>query len=287
MGFGAKKKVAEIANQETIETVAADALRKLRASSVQLAVRCTFTAPVMMKRWEEKAFAQMLGKQTGHDVPKQNKDLTQEYEASWYRNANGELAIPARIVKAALVRGAIAINDKSFVTGADVKRQVRVMGFTIPIFSKTGKPYTSARKDMTMDVRVVQNASGPDIRARSVIPAGSYMELAIRFSPTFGVDRIVASLESAGQLCGLCEMRPEKGGELGTWDIEALKSDAKNIERIAQLCGVPEEELKVPQRMLHALSEIPENKRTQSQKKALALAKHIGDQHAEANGAGA
>lgn len=275
MAFSKKKKIESVVqvDQDNVAMLATEALAKMRSVRVQLLVKLVFNSPLLMKRWEVKALSQMLGSMTGHKELRVYKDLTADYEASWYRNADGKLALPCRIIKAAIVRGAVAL-DNSLVTGADIKRQVRVLGYTSPIHVN-GK--------MEMDIRVVKNKGTPDVRARSIIPAGSWVEVVLQFPPTFGPDRVMAALDSAGNSAGLCEMRPEKGGELGTFDVSGMRSDTKEINRVLKECSVPEEELKIPAHMLRALGSIPNDKLTDKAKKAKAVIEHINEQH-RANG---
>ncbi len=271
MAFGRKKKLTDsvIVDQGNVAMRATEALAKARSVRVQLLVRLTFTAPVMMNRWEAKSLAQMLGKMTGHQEVRNFKDLTKDYEGSWYRNEKGTLVLPCRVIKAAIIEGAIGTNG--IATKAGLKRELRVAGLTTPIHLNGEK---------TMDVRIVKNQSGPDVRSRAQIPAGSYVDVVLQFPPSLGADAVVAALEAAGNMIGLCEMRPQKGGELGTFEVSMFRSDAKEIAKVLKECSIPEEPLKVPAHMLRALSAIPEQKLTDNQRKVKAVVDHVNGQQA-------
>jgi hypothetical protein len=131
---------------------------------------------------------------------------------------------------------------------------------------------------MWMDIRAVKNKGGSDFRSRAMIPEGSTIELVVTFGASFGVDRITAALDAAGSLAGHCELRPERGGELGTFSFAPLGSDTKTVERIIKACSVPEEPLRIPPHMLRALDAIPHEKQTQGQRKIAALGEHLDSQ---------
>ena len=273
MAFGRKKSTSTgvSINQDNVATLAADALKKVRASRVQLVVRFTFTAPFLMSRWTTKALTQMLGNMTGHEMPKGSKNLREEYENSWYRNQDGKLAIPCRIVKACIIEGAISTGGLT--SKAELKRELRVMGHTAPIHVVGG--------EQTMDVRLVRNSNGsPDVRARATIPAGSWFECVLQFPPTLTPDKVVAAVEGGGSTIGLCEWRPQRGGELGTFDIEITKSDATSVAKVVKACSVPEESFNIPEYLMQPFMALAASeKATKSVGKAKALIDHVNGQN--------
>ena len=42
---------------------------------------------------------------TGAKLPRTQKDLTADFEASWYRNTKGQVILPCRMLKACIVKG--------------------------------------------------------------------------------------------------------------------------------------------------------------------------------------
>src|ERR1700687_1145342 len=121
MAFG-KKKAPERpkVDQSNAALLASEALSEKRAHRIHLGVRLTLTAPMLMHRWSSKAIIQMVGKMTGMPMPREPKDLTKEYEASWYRNVDGDLVVPCPLIKACIVNGYIATGG--VVSRADLNR---------------------------------------------------------------------------------------------------------------------------------------------------------------------
>jgi len=283
MAFGKKKNTSAVnVDQSNAALLATQALATMRSTRILLAVRLVLD-DVLMNRWTNKAIEMMLGKMVGLEMPRPPKDLTKEFEASWYRNAKGEPALPCRLIKATIVEGAISTGK--VVSKAELKRELRVRGFTAPIYGANGKKLTQA--DLTMDVRPARNASGgPDLRSRAIVPAGSYIDVVLDFPPTLTPDKVMAALDGAASTIGLCDWRPEKGGEFGTFtiDTDRVSSDPKTVTRIIQDCLVPEEKFVIPDTLLRAFRAIPAERLAGASdplKKAMAVAEGIDQQHAQ------
>lgn len=268
MGFGKKAAEAPVNySQANVSELAAEALRKMRSTRVRLPLRVTLATPLLMQRWTSKAVRKMLGNMVGMPQPKEDKDLTKDFDESWYRNELGEPVMPCRIVKACIIEGAISTGK--VVTKADLKRGLRVLGYTAPL--KGG--------DKKMDVKIVRNATGgPDVRSRAMFPVGTTFDVVLEFGAPLTPDRVIAAVEAGGATIGLCEWRPEKGGDLGTFDIEPLPSDEKTIQRILKACSSPEDEFVLPPEMLRAFNAIPEEQLKDSGRKVKALIEHQATQ---------
>jgi hypothetical protein len=270
MGFQKKKAEAMNYSQADVSELASEALRKMRATRVRLPLRFTLETPLLMQRWTTKAVRQMLGNMVGQKQPKTDKDLTKDFEESWYRNEKGVAALPCRIIKACIIEGAISTNG--VVTKADLKRSLRVLGYTSPLHDA----------EQEMDVRIVRNATGgPDVRSRARFGAGAYFDAVLEFGMPLSPDKVISAVEAAGQTIGLCEWRPEKGGELGTFRVDVLKGDAATINRILKECSIPEEEFVIPPEMLRAFNTIPTEELKDGARKVRALGNH---QQAQKNG---
>ena len=262
----AKKNATTTTNvtQSSISTLAAQALRKRDAQLLRLPVRLIGETPILMHRWSQKALLMMLGKMVGIDMPKVAKDLTNDYEQSWYRNVNGVLALPCRIIKASIVEGAIATGK--VVSKAELKRSLRVLGYTTPITIPKGK-------EMYPDVSIVRTSGmskAPDVRARAVIPAGWTADIVLQFPKTLSVDKVISALVGAGNAVGLCDFRMEKGGDFGAFDIEVLESQA-DIKRILKACAVPEEQPDIPPEYMRAFNAHTEDEQKEIEKKVPAM----------------
>jgi hypothetical protein len=263
MAFGRPKKAdTSGVTQDNVFMLATQALAQQRSTRIRLPMRMTFTAPILMHRWTDKAIIQMLGKMVGADVPRGKKDLTKEFESSWYRNVRGEPALPCRIIKASIVDG--AIETGGVVTKASLKRTLRVLGWTAPLKFKG---------HLEMDVRIASNSGTPDLRSRAVAPVGSTCDIVVEFNPTLTPDKVTAAIQSAGQCIGVCDWRPDKGGDYGTFEIEALP--IKEVSRIIKECELPEQEFKIPPELLTAFNALPDEKVGDTARKARAVANHV------------
>lgn len=243
MAFGKKKSATMKFDQSNVSMLASDALAKKRTTLVRLPIRVVGDTPLLMHRWTQKAILQMVGKMVGQDQPRTSKDMTEEYEASWYRNEKGELAMPCRILKASIMNG--AIMTQGVTSKAELKRGLRVLGYTAPIRIKRGG-------EMRMDQRIAKNNGSPDMRSRALIPAGYHFDVVLQFATDLTPDKVTAALEGAGSSIGLCDWRPEKGGDYGTFSVKVL--DNSHIERILEECSSPEEEYVIPPEFLRAFA---------------------------------
>ena len=251
MAFGKKTQAGPAPEQDQVASMALAALGKLHSTRLTLAMRLVTTSPMLMHRWGQKSFIEMLHKMVkGVAMPRGHKDLTADYEQSWYRNEQGVLCVPCRMLKAAFVEGAMGTDG--MVTKADIKRQLRVVGHTTRLVLPKGQA-------MSMDVRIADNNGSKDIRARAVIPAGATMDILLSFSPLLPVDKAVAVVGAAGEIIGLCDWRPDRGGDFGTFRIDHIyKGTAAERAAIAEACSVPEESIKIPEELLRAFAALPD-----------------------------
>jgi hypothetical protein len=255
MGFGKKAAPGPVLEQSEVALLASEALAKMRSQRVLLPVRLTFETEVLTHRWSQKVITKMLGSMTGAVEARTPKDLTEDFEQSWYRDINENPCIPTRLIKAAIVEGAVSTGK--LVSKAELKRELRIVGRTAPI-KVAGKK--SVRELLEMDVRVTRNTTGaPDVRARALIPKGAWVDVLLAFPRTMSVDKVVAALAAAGDTIGLCDWRPERGGEFGTFSVQILKG-AEHITRIQKESEVPEQEFKIPPHMLRAFNALPAEK---------------------------
>lgn len=281
MAFGKKKETGPQVNQSNVAMLASTALAERRRLHVQLGVRLVTTAGILMHRWTQKAIIQMVSKMVGMDMPRESKDLTAEFEASWYRNTEKKLVIPCRIIKAALVNGAISTGG--VVSKAQLNRELRVVGFTAPIYVPSGKRVTEhVSPELEHDIQIARTSSGsPDVRSRALVPAGSHIDIVLSFPPTLTPDKVMAALEAAGDTIGLCDFRPQTGGDLGTFRVDEVLGDAKTIAAISASCSLPEEKFVIPDAMLRAFNAIPPEKLTDKARKAKSLVNGAnGEAHA-------
>jgi hypothetical protein len=269
MAFGKKKVAVQGVDQSNVALLATEALAKQRSNRLQLGARLWFETPVLMHRWSEKAVCEMLGRMTGLKLPREQKDVMAEFEASWYRNTDGVPAIPCRIIKACIVNGALGTGE--VVTKADLKRILRVRGYTTPI-CRDGKPITPAS---LVRHTCVTGGNTIDVRSRAVVEPGAYVDIVLEFTPMLSPDQVMAALSSGGSSIGLCDWRPDKGGEYGTFSVdEKTWSDKKDIDRILKACSVPEDVYEIPPQLLRAFNAIPSEQQPDKGRKVVALAEN-------------
>jgi hypothetical protein len=253
MGFGRKKPtVGKGIEQKDVAMLATQALDKARSARVSLALSLIFTTGVLMNRWSNKAIQALLASMVGIDLPRGKKDITADFEAAWYRNMKNEPAIPCRVIKAAIIDGAISTDG--VVTKAELKRELRVVGWTAPLRLPEGHNGKNMHDALERDTRIVSNSNGkPDVRSRAIAPAGSRVDVVLEFPSTLTPDKVMAAVKAAGETIGIGDWRPDKGGEFGRFEVVVLNQDMdKHIARIMRECASPEQQYEIPEVMLRA-----------------------------------
>lgn len=274
MAFGKKKQVdsGPKVNQANVYELASQALARQHATRVQLGLRVTLVSPMLMHRWGQKAVLQLVGKMVGQDVPRTAKDLTDDYEQSWYRNVNDDLVVPCRIMKESFCSGG-GDNVGAIVSKAQLGRELRVLGHTALVVPPKGTPVR------TMNVDITRTSTGtPQPTARALVPEGAYFDLVLEFPPTLTPDKVMAACEAAGNVIGIGDWRPEKGGEHGTFTIQPVPSTPKEIGRILKTCMLAEQKFELPIEMLRAFNAIPTEKLNDVERKVRATLTHVNGQ---------
>lgn len=283
---------AQMVDQNNVSTLATQALERMRSERVRLPVIFVGEpdSPMMMQRWTTKAVIQMLMKQvTGVAAPRELKDLTKLAEDSWYRDVAGRVGLPCRVLKAAIVSG--AISTQKSVSKAELQRQLRVIGHMSPLLEldKKGKYVPMKLKAngqpeaMDMHVGIVRNANGmPEVRARSLFNTWA-LKLVLEFSPRMlAVDKVMAATRAAAETIGLGEWRLENGGELGRFTVEVLPDE--EVTSIINECRHPEDPFKIPPELLRAIAQADDAKLSDPVRKAKRLVSQVNGQkegHAE------
>lgn len=174
------------------------------------------TSPLIMHRFSEKAKKQMLDAAQGKHSPKQPKDPQAEYEACFYRLADGGYGMPADAFKQATVSAArfygkavsmTALKQFVFVHGAkadDGRQLVKIEG---------------AEPEMREDV-VVVGRGGSDLRYRPQFTEWSVTLVVTYFTSVITRDSVLSLIDAGGLAVGVGEWRPEKNGTFGTYRID-------------------------------------------------------------------
>ncbi len=172
------------------------------------------TSPLIMHQWSEKAKREMRDKQQGGKKTKvrDKRDPEAEAKAATYVDDAGNIGIPGMAFKSALVTAAhkdIGIE----------KTLVRKALFLVTRDSDKILPIEGSdpvvREDM---VRVGMGSA--DMRYRPEFSDWTCLiELEVD-SELLQRDDVLALVDRAGFGVGICEWRPEKGGEFGRFEID-------------------------------------------------------------------
>ena len=175
-------------------------------------VTITSLSPLIQHQWSEKAMTMMRDKQQSGKKSKnrENRDPKAEAEAATYRTAEGDYALPALALKSAIITAAhkdIGIEKtlvrKALFIDAPSDMMLRM---------ECSEPWV--REDC---VRVGMGSA--DLRYRP-----QFDEWAVKFMVEFDADLLQPSdimnlIDRAGFGVGVCEWRPEKGGEFGRFRV--------------------------------------------------------------------
>lgn len=187
-----------------------------KISAETLRIPIIGTAPLIVHRFSEKAKRQMLDTMQGKKTPKAPKDPEAEYEAAFYRFADGGYGFPVISFKAAAVE-ASRFYDKS-VTKVGLRQFIFVSGEIgvdgVPLARIEGEP--RMREDV---VRVGQG--GTDLRYRPEFSAWSTTLDLTFVSSCITRDSVLSLLDAAGMGVGIGEWRPERQGANGTFRIDS------------------------------------------------------------------
>lgn len=172
------------------------------------------TSPLIMHQWSEKAKREMRDKQQGGKKTKtrEKREPEAEAKAATYVDDSGQIGIPGMAFKSALVTAAhkdIGIE----------KTLVRKALFLVTKDSDKILPIEGSdpvvREDM---VRVGMGSA--DMRYRPEFSEWTcQIELEVD-SELLQRDDVLALVDRAGFGVGICEWRPEKGGEFGRFEID-------------------------------------------------------------------
>jgi hypothetical protein len=172
------------------------------------------TSPLIMHQWSEKAKREMRDKQQqGKKTKEREKRVpADEAKAATYTTADGEIGIPGMAFKSALVSAAhkdIGIE----------KTLVRKALFLVTNDPDKVLPITGSKPTVREDMVRVGMGSA-DLRYRpEFVEWQCLIELEVD-SELLQRDDVLALVDRAGFGVGICEWRPEKGGEYGRFEID-------------------------------------------------------------------
>lgn len=193
---------------------AAPTVKLARIDSETVLVPIVGTSPLILHNWSDKARRQMLDAMQGRKTPKQPKDPQAEYEAAFYRTANG-YGFPASGFKKCMIGGARFY-------GKDVRMtELRQFVFIQGTFSdKDRQALVEIHGEPKLREDVVTVGRGTDLRYRPEFPEWSAILKVTYVASSIDRDSVLSLIDAGGMGVGVGEWRPEKNGDFGTFRID-------------------------------------------------------------------
>lgn len=186
-------------------------LKRLNTQGISISIRGI--SPLIQHQWSEKAKAEMRDKHAGKKTKtREVRNIDAEVDSAMYKTRDGRPAIPLLALKAAFIAAAhkdLGI-EKTLVRKALFIKDPDFPGGMIPL----NTPGYQQREDY---VRV--GMGGTDLRYRP-----QFNEWSAGFDIEYDADLlqpsdIVNLINRAGFGVGICEWRPEKGGDFGRFEV--------------------------------------------------------------------
>lgn len=176
--------------------------------------RIAGTSTLVQHKWSEKAKEMMRAKHAGRKAKvREKRDPEEEFREATYRTEDGRYGIPGMAFKSALIE--VAHNDFGV-----PKTLVRKSVFLLTRDQNLIIPMNCSEPRMVEDlVRV--GAGQADLRYRPYFDDWSVdIQLEVD-SQMLDQQTLMTLVDRAGYGVGIGEMRPEKGGEYGRFEIDA------------------------------------------------------------------
>jgi hypothetical protein len=172
------------------------------------------TTPLIVHRFSEKAKRQMLDAMQGRKSPKEAKDPQVEYEAAFYRLADGSYGFPSIAFKQSTVGGA---RFYSQVTMTALKQFLFFKGEV----GDDGRSLTRIEGEPELrEDTVGVGRGGTDLRYRPMFREwGAVLEVTYVTSMVTR-SSVLSLIDAGGMGVGVGEWRPEKDGDFGTYRID-------------------------------------------------------------------
>lgn len=190
-------------------------LKPIALKDIEFTIRGT--SPLIQHKWSEKAKRQMREKQAGKKTKSREvRDPEKEVHDATHFTEQGEYGIPLEAIKKAIITAAhkdIGIEKtlvrKSLYIRSDDPGNILAMKCDEPIM----------REDL---VRV--GAGSADLRYRPEFRNWSVRIKATFDSDNLQIDDLLNLVNRAGFGVGLHEMRPEKDGDYGRFEVDTSES---------------------------------------------------------------
>lgn len=173
------------------------------------------TSPLLVNRFSEKAKKKMLDDMQGRKTPKEPKDPEAEFEAAFYRLADGAPGFPVLGFKDATVGGARFYGKQ--VTMAGLRQFLFLRGEV----GSDGRALARIQGEPEMREDVVRvGRGGTDLRYRPQFSEWKTILLVTYVTSALTRGSVLSLIDAGGMGVGVGEWRPEKGGDFGTYRVD-------------------------------------------------------------------
>jgi hypothetical protein len=173
------------------------------------------TTPLLIHRFAEKAKRQMLDNMQGRKSPKEPKNPEGEYEAAFYRLADGTPGFPVLAFKASTVGGARFYGTQ--VTMKGLKQCLFLRGET----GDDGRALTRIVGEPQMREDVVRvGRGGTDLRYRPEFREWKTSLDVTYVTSSLTRGSVLSLIDAGGMGVGVGEWRPEKDGDFGCYRVD-------------------------------------------------------------------
>lgn len=150
-----------------------------------------------------------------------------EWEGGLYLH-DGEVKIPARAINKCFERGATKQkNGMRWKTGCMMDRDYYAVEYPNKIKIQESKEIPNPALDKFYEANnfqmMVRVGTASLLRTRPLIEKWSITVGILFDGATMDRDGLVQAAKDAGRLVGLCEWRPEKGGQFGRFSVETVE----------------------------------------------------------------
>lgn len=183
------------------------------------------TTPMIQHRWSQKAIEQMKEKKLGRKTKNREVcDPEQEALDATYFTEAGECGIPVTAVKASMISAAhkdlgiekTLVRKALFIECDDANKVIPIR--ILPIYDSNGK---EIEQPLLREDTVRVGMGSADLRWRPEFRKWE-ADLSIEYNgDMLTLDDIGNLISLAGFGVGICEWRPEKGGENGRFEVKA------------------------------------------------------------------
>ena len=193
--------------------MSAISLKPIDRARMRFGIRST--SPLLMHQWSEKAKKMMRDKQQEGKKTK-NRELRnpdEEAKLATYTTADGDIGIPAMAFKSSIV--AAAHRD----IGIE-RTLVRKALFLVCDDANMVIPFTECTEPIVREDMVRVGMGSADLRYRPEFKTWK-AEVTLEIdAELLQAKDVLALVGRAGFGVGICEWRPEKGGEFGRFEID-------------------------------------------------------------------